>query len=100
MNSKKETRIPRSVLCHFQQALALALVSILPVAPAFSATYYVATNGSDSSGGATLSSPFRTISKAMNTAVAGDTVLIRGGTYREQVDVTVGGGSAGNYVTV
>ena len=99
MNRPNATRIPR-VLCHFQQAFAFALLFVLSIVPAWSATYYVATTGSDSSGGATLSSPFRTISKAMNTAVAGDTVLIRGGTYREQVDVTVGGGSAGNFVTV
>ncbi|KYF75479.1 hypothetical protein BE17_33665, partial [Sorangium cellulosum] len=44
------------------------------------AQYYVATNGSDSNPG-TLDRPFKTISKGVNAANAGDTVYIRGGTY-------------------
>ena len=48
-------------------------------------TYYVSTSGSDNNAG-TLSKPWRTIQKAANVAVGGDTVLIRGGTYNERVD--------------
>ena len=47
-------------------------------------TYYVATNGSDSYAGS-LSKPFKTIQKAANIAQPGDTVFVRGGTYRETV---------------
>jgi len=47
-------------------------------------TYYVATTGDDSNLG-TESQPWRTIQKAANTLVAGDTVYIRAGTYNEQV---------------
>lgn len=55
----------------------------MPVpAMAAGATYYVATSGSDSNPG-TQASPFRTIGKAAATAAAGDTVLIRQGTYNE-----------------
>jgi parallel beta-helix repeat protein len=47
-------------------------------------TFYVATNGADSNAGS-LAKPFRTIQRAANLAQPGDTVLVRGGTYRETV---------------
>ena len=47
-------------------------------------TYYVATSGSDTNTGS-LDHPFRTIQRAANLVEPGDTVLIRGGTYRETV---------------
>ena len=47
-------------------------------------SFYVSTSGSDSNAG-TLAKPFRTIQRAANAAGAGDTVLVRGGTYRETV---------------
>ena len=47
-------------------------------------TYYVATNGSDSADGS-IGSPLRTIQQAANRADAGDTVVVRAGTYRETV---------------
>ena len=47
---------------------------------AFSKDIYVATNGSDGGTG-TSGSPYATISKAASTTVAGDSVVIRGGTY-------------------
>lgn len=59
----------------------------------WSATYYVDTKGSDANSGTSLTSPFKTIQKSMNIAIAGDTVYVRGGVYREQVDVTRGGGT-------
>ena len=45
------------------------------------AEYYVAPTGSDSAAG-TMAAPFATLQKGINTAVAGDTVWIRGGTYK------------------
>lgn len=47
--------------------------------------YFVATNGSDSNPG-TFSNPWRTIEKAAEMLVAGDTVYIRGGVYQEAVE--------------
>jgi hypothetical protein len=47
-------------------------------------TWYVASNGSNSGAGS-LQQPFRTIQHAANLAQPGDTVLVRGGVYREQV---------------
>jgi serralysin len=46
------------------------------------ATYYVATNGT-ASGAGTSAAPLRTIAQAMAKAVAGDTVLVKDGTYSE-----------------
>ena len=46
--------------------------------------YFVATNGCDEADGS-ATSPWRTIQRAADVAVAGDVVTIRGGTYREWV---------------
>jgi hypothetical protein len=58
---------------------------------------YVAPTGSDSNSG-TESQPWQTIQKAADTLVAGDTVCIRAGTYKEQV-IPLNSGSADNYIT-
>lgn len=47
------------------------------------ATYYVATDGDDGNPG-TLAQPWATWGKGVQTAVAGDTVYIRGGVYYKQ----------------
>ena len=47
-------------------------------------TYYVSTAGSNANAG-TLQQPFRTIQYAASLAQPGDTVLVRGGVYRETV---------------
>jgi len=49
------------------------------------ATYYVATTGNDTNPG-TPARPWRTIGKAAATMVAGDSVLVRAGIYREGVN--------------
>ena len=51
----------------------------------------MATTGSDSNAG-TMASPFATLQKGVNTAVAGDTVYIRGGTYNITTPATSGAG--------
>lgn len=61
------------------------------------ANYYVATTGNDTNAG-TEAAPFKTIQKAANTANAGDTVYIRGGTYSGVVLVSKSG-TAGNPIT-
>jgi hypothetical protein len=63
---------------------ALTLIIGLWASSAQATTYYVSTVGSDSNAG-TLALPFRTIQKAVSLMRAGDTCLIRGGTYRETV---------------
>ncbi len=65
----------------------------LPIAAAAGAAYYVSTSGSDTNPG-TLSQPFKTVQKAAGTAVAGDTVYVRAGTYAERVTFSKSGTAA------
>ena len=63
-----------------------------------SPVYYVATNGDDSSPG-TLARPWRTLQKAANALLAGDTVYVRGATYRERVVPEHSGSDATHPIT-
>ncbi|MFM1769526.1 MAG: hypothetical protein RJA22_2055 [Verrucomicrobiota bacterium] len=60
---------------------ALFLSSSLPAA-----TYHVATTGSDANPG-TLLQPFATLNRAVSAVAPGDTVLVRGGTYAQTVNL-------------
>ena len=61
-------------------------------------SFYVSASGKDSNPG-TLALPWKTIQHAANEAVAGDTVLIRGGTYHESVNLPhSGNGGMGSIV--
>ena len=90
MNSRVLNSIPQTVITWLRQAFFL-LLPIIVAPSAWATTYYVATTGNDGNAGTSVDSPFRTIQYAMGKAVAGDTVLVRGGTYREQVEVSAGG---------
>jgi parallel beta-helix repeat protein len=71
--------------------LLLGCSLIVEAQCAVAATYYVATSGNDSNTGTLVSAPMRTITRAVNKVVAGDTVYVRGGTYREDVEMARGG---------
>ena len=43
---------------------------------------YMATNGNDSTGDGSKSKPYKTLMKCQQVANYGDTVMIRGGTYK------------------
>lgn len=79
-------------------------VSLLTTVMVHATTYYVSTSGNDSPNtGTSLSDPFRTVQKALDTVSAGDVILLRGGTYREEAKVKANSGhvgSAGNLITV
>ncbi len=62
----------------------LSLVAIAMAAAARASTYYVSTKGSDKNSGSNAE-PLRTVQKAADMARAGDTILVRGGVYREHV---------------
>jgi hypothetical protein len=62
-----------------------------------STNYYVSPNGNDSSPG-TLSSPWLTIQKAMNSSTPGSIVNVRAGTYHERLSLNVSG-TPGKYIT-
>ena len=49
--------------------------------PAMAKTYFIASNGSDSNNGISLTSPFLNLSKALLLILPGDTIIVRGGYY-------------------
>ena len=59
---------------------------------------WVSPDGNDANAG-TASAPFRSIQKAASVANAGDSILVKPGTYRESVSLSRGG-SAGAWVRV
>ena len=77
--------------------LAMGLVLVL-ASLADAATYYVATTGNDTTGNGSIGTPWRTIQKAANTVVAGDAVIVRGGTYAQYITIAANG-TAGNRIT-
>ncbi len=64
--------------------MKLFLLTAVFAASAHAAEYHVSTTGADGAAG-TAAAPWRTIQRAANAAVTGDTVLIHGGTYTERV---------------
>ena len=74
-----------SVLPRLRQAGVLACLFL--AVPAWATTYYVAPYGNDANTGKSTSAPLKKINRALEKVVAGDTVVLRGGTYREQVEV-------------
>lgn len=68
-------------------ALAAILAATIGLGAALAVggtTYYVATDGSDLNAG-TITSPWRTIGKGLTSLSAGDTLVVRGGTYAERI---------------
>lgn len=80
MKQKIRTRIKIFLFA----CLLVATTFVLPTL-SYSGTYYVSTNGNDGNPGS-LTSPFRTIKFALGRLIAGDTLLIRGGTYSEKLE--------------
>ena len=74
----------------------IILIQLLASFSLFANSYYVATNGDDSNPGSD-SQPWRTIQKAANTLVAGDTVFIKAGIYNERV-IVQNSGTANNFI--
>ena len=63
-------------------------ITALVISPSVNAAhYYVATDGSDENSGTTLTQPFATIQHPVNQMNRGDTCFIRGGSYRESVNL-------------
>jgi parallel beta-helix repeat protein len=77
----------------------IALLVLLVLFPGLvgATTYYVSTSGNDANAG-TQASPWRTIQKAANTMVAGDTCFVNPGTYDERVS-PANSGSSGSLIT-
>ncbi len=76
--------IKRVHILQLKQALNACIVAsfLLPSVSAYAATFYVAPAGNNSNLG-TEAKPWKTVAHAVNTMAAGDTTLVRGGTYHE-----------------
>ncbi|AXY11284.1 carbohydrate-binding cenc domain protein (plasmid) [Bacillus thuringiensis LM1212] len=87
-----------------KMVLSVVIISVLfviipeKIVQASGNIYYVSTTGNDSNDGTSINAPFQTIQHAASIASAGDTVYIRGGTYREIV-TPVNSGTSGNPIT-
>jgi hypothetical protein len=75
----------------------VAAVLLLAATGLPAATYYTALDGNDSNPGS-LTQPWRTIQKAVNTLVAGDAVIVRQGAYDERVTTARGGTTESNRI--
>ncbi|MEY2830183.1 MAG: hypothetical protein RIQ33_2041, partial [Bacteroidota bacterium] len=62
-------------------------------------TYYVSTLGNDANNGTTISTPWKTIKKAVTTVSAGSTIEIFAGNYSEKI-IPLVTGLPSNYITV
>jgi len=71
-----------------QRVLPLMLWLSFAACPAYCSTYYVDPNGNDSNDG-TIDHPFKTITKGVSTAVAGDTIYLRGGNHPYSATITI-----------
>lgn len=93
------TRLFRSA-CFLTPAIAaFALIG----APAYSADYHVARNvsgASDTNNGLSIGSPFRTATKGLAMAKAGDTVYIYDGTYVEDYPKILASGTQGSPIVI
>jgi parallel beta-helix repeat protein len=99
-NTPKGVQIQRtpSVRATYGQArLLIRLIVVITVvlvagfnSDAAAATYYVSPSGSDGNSG-TSAQPWRTVQKAANAVAAGDTVMVKAGTYYERVQINVNG---------
>lgn len=86
-------------LVYGAQAFLLLTFAIFVVASSgYAATYYVSELGDDSNPG-TQAQPWRTVQKAANTMVSGDTVYVQAGTYDEPVTTQRSGADASHYIT-
>ena len=64
------------------------VVTLLQAGPE-TATYYVATNGSDSAAGTSINTPFRSLAKAASVASPGNLIYVRGGTYTTNATISI-----------
>ncbi len=77
----------------------LIVAGVVAASASAQTDYYVATIGSDTNSGS-ISDPFATIQHAVGVMSPGDTCHIRGGTYREVVDLSGAAGSSNSPITL
>lgn len=74
--------------------LLFILVFILANITTHALNYYVSATGNDNNNGLTITTPFRTMQKALNVSTAGTTIYVRGGTYKQKLVWTNSGAAS------
>ncbi|MDK2125479.1 right-handed parallel beta-helix repeat-containing protein [Parachitinimonas caeni] len=75
------------------------LAYTVPTTPSVVATYYVASNGSDSGSGSS-DQPWASLTRALASATPGTRILVRGGIYHEQVTINRSGTANEGYLSI
>lgn len=84
----------------YRYLLLSCLVMLFASVPAFCSDYFVSPYGSDSNDGS-IDHPFKTISKAVSTVAAGDTIFLRGGQHDYTSTISISkSGTSGNLITL
>lgn len=80
---------------------AVPIVFLVPAVTAvgLGIDIYVATTGNDTTGDGTIGNPYLTVQKGFDVAMPGDTIIVRTGTYPQNVH-TVRAGSSGAPITL
>lgn len=78
---------------------SFVFVSMLPFYGAQATEYYVSPVGNDTNNGLASTTPFQTIQVAVNSAVAGDTIVLGDGVYLQDIK-TIGHGSSSGPITI
>lgn len=83
----KEDALMRTIIALLALIALLATGALLPERPTLAqgGTYYVATNGSDTSGDGSAGSPWATIGYALGEVPDGSLILVRPGTYNGRI---------------
>src|SRR4051812_35261646 len=77
------------------RSAALAAVALCAAAPVSAATYVAPPAGSDGANG--VSTPFRTLARAFNSARSGDSIVLRAGSYSGGLTLSQPGVSIASY---
>ena len=76
------------ILKKYRIRLFINMFFIFHISAVGQSTYFVSNSvGDDNTGNGSVDSPFETIGKAISVIDAGDTVIIRGGVYHEEISI-------------
>jgi len=76
------------------------IVNLTSKHPLKSGSYYVSLSGNDNNNGRSLGKAFKSIKKALSVSNGGDTILVKGGTYREGEIRVLKTNNTGKYITL
>jgi len=80
-------RIIRRAFSIFPLFVLMAQLSVISAEAVFPATYYVSPQGADTQSGRSGGEAFRSIQRAVQSSLPGDTIFVLPGTYREVISI-------------